>query len=79
MAQRACRQWARDPGLGSRLSGVRYALRRRDAAELLTHLWSADMAAVLGEIEWCVEFSQAGQGRGQMLLLPAPERVREAA
>ena len=31
--------------------------------------WSEDMAAVLGELEWCCAFAQAGQGAGQMLLL----------
>lgn len=68
MAQRACRQWSRDPRLASRLSAVRYALRCRLADELLLHLWSEDMAHVLGELEWCLENAQ--RGRGQMLLLP---------
>ena len=52
---RACQQWARNPALGCRLSAVRYALRHGLTSELLLHVWSADMPAVLGELEWCVE------------------------
>jgi hypothetical protein len=69
MTHRACRQWLR-PALGDRLSSVRYCLRLRLSEELLRHIWSPDMAEVLGEIEWCVEFAQRGKGRGQPPLLP---------
>lgn len=73
MVQRACAQWARSPALGERLSGVRYALRNRLSHELLAHIWSDDMESVLGEIEWCVE--HAGDGSGQMLLIPMNDRL----
>lgn len=67
-ARRVCAQWRRNPALASRMVGVRYALRNRIAGELLAHIWSDQMAEVLDEIEWCVEFADSGKSRGQMML-----------